>query len=207
MSILGNRVLRKEDQKFLTTGGTYVEDLPLEGAVHIVYVRSPLAHARIRSIDTQEALASPGVVAVFTAQDIDLDPMPPGAPFANRTMTRPWLAQDVVRFVGDMVAAVVADTREQAVDSSELVFVDYEALPPVVDPATAADNETLVHERAGTNIVMQIPDDLVKAGIMPAEAAEVPADLFDGCDVVVKQRMVNQRVAPCPLEVRAAATK
>jgi carbon-monoxide dehydrogenase large subunit len=207
MSILGNRVLRKEDQKFLTTGGTYVEDLPLEGAVHIVYVRSPLAHARIRSIDTEEALASPGVVAVFTAHDIDLDPMPPGAPFANGTMTRPWLAQDVVRFVGDMVAAVVADTREQAVDASELVFVDYEALPPVVDPATAGDNETLVHEGAGTNIVMQIPDDLVKAGIMPAEAAEVPADLFDGCDVVVKQRMVNQRVAPCPLEVRAAATK
>ncbi|HXR53545.1 MAG TPA: xanthine dehydrogenase family protein molybdopterin-binding subunit [Acidimicrobiales bacterium] len=207
MSILGNRVLRKEDQKFLTTGGTYVEDLPLEGAVHIVYVRSPLAHARIRSIDTEEALASPGVVAVFTAQDIDLDPMPPGAPFANRTMTRPWLAQDVVRFVGDMVAAVVAETREQAVDASELVFVDYEILPPVVDPATAADNETLVHEDAGTNVVMRIPEDFVAAGIMPAEAAQEPADLFDGCEVVIRQRMVNQRVAPCPLEVRASVAK
>ncbi len=68
MSILGNRVLRKEDQKFLTTGGTYVDDLPLEGAVHIVYVRSPMAHARIRSIDTAEALGAPGVVAVFTAR-------------------------------------------------------------------------------------------------------------------------------------------
>jgi len=207
MSILGNRVLRKEDQKFLTTGGTYVEDLALEGAVHVVYVRSPMAHARIRSIDPSEALESPGVVAVFTAQDIDLAPMPPGAPFANTTMTRPWLADGVVRFVGDMVAAVVAETREQAVDASELVFVDYEILPPVVDPATAADNETLVHEDAGTNVVMRIPEDFVAAGIMPAEAAQEPADLFDGCEVVIRQRMVNQRVAPCPLEVRASVAK
>jgi carbon-monoxide dehydrogenase large subunit len=204
MSILGNRVLRKEDQKFLTTGGTYVEDLPLEGAVHIVYVRSPMAHARIRSIETSEALESPGVVAVFTAQDIDLDPMPPGAPFANPAMTRPWLADGVVRFVGDMVAAVAADTREQAVDGSELVFVDYETLPPVVDPSTAADNATLVHEDAGTNVVLRLPDDFVNAGIEQA-AAEV--DLFEGCDVVIRQRMVNQRVAPCPLEVRASAAK
>jgi aerobic carbon-monoxide dehydrogenase large subunit len=126
MSILGNRVLRREDQKFLTTGGTYVEDLPLEGAVHIVYVRSPMAHARIRSIDTSEAEEAPGVVAVITGADVDLAPIPPGAPFANRAMTRPWLATEVVRFVGDMVAAVVAETREQAVDASELVFVDYE---------------------------------------------------------------------------------
>ena len=202
MSILGNRVLRKEDQKFLTTGGTYVEDLPLEGAAHIVYVRSPMAHARIRSIDTSEALESPGVVAVFTAQDIDLAPMPPGAPFANRAMTRPWLADAVVRFVGDMVAAVVADTREQAVDGSERVFVDYEPLSPVVDADTAADNKTLVHEEAGTNVALRIPEDFVNAGI-EQPAAEV--DLFEGCDVVVKQRMINQRVAPCPLEVRASA--
>ena len=147
------------------------------------------------------------MVAVFTAQDIDLAPMPPGAPFANTAMTRPWLADGVVRFVGDMVAAVVAETREQAVDASELVFVDYEILRPVVDPATAADNETLVHEDAGTNVVMRIPEDFVAAGIMPAEAAQEPPDLFDGCEVVIRQRMVNQRVAPCPLEVRASAAK
>jgi carbon-monoxide dehydrogenase large subunit len=202
MSILGNRVLRKEDQKFLTTGGTYVEDLPLEGAVHIVYVRSPMAHARIRSIDTSEALESPGVVAVFTAENIDLAPMPPGAPFANRAMTRPWLADGVVRFVGDMVAAVVAATREQAVDASELVFVDYEALPPVIDVLAAAENTTLVHEAAGTNVVLRLPGDLVNAGI---EQPAPEVDLFEGCDVVIKQRIINQRVAPCPLEVRASA--
>jgi aerobic carbon-monoxide dehydrogenase large subunit len=207
VSILGNRVLRKEDQKFLTTGGTYVDDLPLKGAAHIVYVRSPMAHARVRSIDTSEALAAPGVMAVYTAADIDLKPIPPGAPFANRAMVRPWLATDTVRFVGDMVAAVVAETREEAVDAAELVFVDYEVLTAVVDPETAADNPTLVHEDAGTNVVLRLPGDLVTAGIMPAEAAQDPPDLFDGCEVVVKQRIVNQRVAPCPLEVRAAAAK
>ncbi len=206
MSILGNRVLRKEDPKFLTSGGSYVDDLPLEDALYVVYVRSPMAHARVRSIDVSAASSAPGVVAVFTAAQVDLAPRPPGAPFANRAMVRPWLAGEVVRFVGDTVAAVVAETREQAVDASELVFVDYEPLPVVVDPATAGENETLVHEAAGTNVVLKIPEDLVNAGIMPPEAGTEPGDLFDACDVVVRQRIVNQRVAPCPLEVRAAAS-
>jgi carbon-monoxide dehydrogenase large subunit len=207
VSILGNRVLRKEDPKFLTTGGTYVDDLALEGAAHVVYVRSPMAHARIRSIDTSEAASAPGVVAVYTGDDVELEPMPPGAPFANPAMVRPWLARGVVRFVGDMVAAVVAETREQAVDASELVLVDYEPLPVVVDPEAAADNETLVHEAAGTNVVFRIPEDFVNVGMVPPEAATEPSDLFEGCDVVVRQRIVNQRVAPCPLEVRAAASQ
>jgi len=205
MSILGNRVLRKEDPKFLTIGGTYVDDLPLEGAVHIVYVRSPMAHARIRSIDASEARAAAGVVAVYTADDIDLQPMPPGAPFANPAMARPWLAKDVVRFVGDMVAAVVAETREEAVDAAELVLVDYEPLTPVIDPATAEGAETLVHEAAQTNVALRIPEDLANVGMLPPESVGEPAGLFDGCDVVVEQKMMNQRVAPCPLEVRAAA--
>ncbi|HXQ18084.1 MAG TPA: xanthine dehydrogenase family protein molybdopterin-binding subunit [Acidimicrobiales bacterium] len=206
MSILGNRVVRREDQKFLTTGGSYVDDLVLPGAAHIVYVRSPMAHARIRSIDTSEALGAPGVVAIFTAADIDLSPMPPGAPFVNREMSRPWLAGSVVRFVGDLVAAVVAETREQAADAAELVIVDYEPLTPVIDPATAEANATFVHESAGTNVALRLPEDLVTVGMMPAEAAQEPPDLFEGCDVIVRQRIVNQRVAPCPLEVRAAAS-
>ncbi len=205
MSILGNRVVRREDQKFLTSGGSYVEDLVLPGAVHIVYVRSPMAHARISSIDTSEALVAPGVLAVFTAADIDLPPIPPGAPFVNPEMSRPWLAGSVVRFVGDMVAAVVAETREQAVDAADLVMVDYEPLTPVIDPATAELNATVVHESAGTNVALRIPEDLVNVGLMPAEAAQDPPDLFEGCAVTVRQRIVNQRVAPCPLEVRAAA--
>jgi carbon-monoxide dehydrogenase large subunit len=207
MSILGNRVLRREDPKFLTTGGTYVDDLPVEGAVYVTYVRSPLAHARIRSIDSAEALRSPGVVAVFTATDVDLPPLPPGAPFANQAMVRPWLADKVVRFVGDVVVAVVAETREQAVDAAELVLVDYEPLPAVVDPEVAVADTVLVHPEAGTNVVLRMPQDLVDVGMLPPEAAVESPDLFEGCEVRVRQRIVNQRVAPCPLEVRAAASR
>ena len=205
MSILGNRVLRTEDPKFLTVGGSYVDDLALEGAAHVVYVRSTMAHARIVSLDTSEAEASPGVLAVYTSANCDLAPLPPGAPFAPPAMGRPWLADGVVRFVGDMVAAVVAETRQQAVDAAELVFVDYDPLPAVVDLDAALAGETLVFPDAGTNVCLTLPDDLIPVGMIPAEAGNRDEALFDGCDVVVRQRIVNQRVAPCPLEVRAAA--
>ena len=204
MSILGNRVLRTEDPKFLTVGGSYVDDIRLEGAAHVVYVRSTMAHARITGIDTSEAEAAPGVLAVYTAANCDLAPMPPGAPFVNTAMTRPWLASDVVRFVGDVVAAVVADTREQAADAAERVFVDYEPLPVVVDPERALDGDTVLFPDAGTNLALSLPEDLVAVGMIPAEAAGRDEGLFEGCDVVVRQRVVNQRVAPCPLEVRAS---
>ncbi|HZT65369.1 MAG TPA: xanthine dehydrogenase family protein molybdopterin-binding subunit [Acidimicrobiales bacterium] len=204
MSILGNRVLRKEDPKFLTVGGSYVDDLPLEGAVHVVYARSTMAHARIGGVDKSEAEAAPGVLAVYTAADIDLAPIPNGAPFGNPAMTRPWLADGVVRYVGEPVAAVVAQTRAQAVDAAEMVIVDYDPLPAVVDPEAALRDETLLFPEAGTNLVMTFPDAL--AGIMlPAEAADQDEGIFDDCEVVVARRIVNQRVAPCPLEVRAGA--
>ena len=205
MSILGNRVLRKEDPKFLTVGGSYVDDIRLDGAAHVAYVRSTMAHARISALDTSEAEKASGVLAVYTSTNFDLPPMPPGAPFVNPAMSRPWLADGVVRYVGDLVAAVVAESRAQAIDAAELVMVDYDPLPVVVDPEAALDSETLLFPDAGTNIGFTLPDDLVNVGMIPAEAAGRDESLFDGCDVVVKQRIVNQRVAPCPLEVRAAA--
>ena len=196
MSILGNRVVRREDVKFLTSGGSYVDDLPLAGAAHVVYVRSTMPHARISSVDVTEASAAPGVVAVLTGADVDLAPVAPGmAPMINGAMARPWLATDKVRFVGEAVAAVVAETRAQAVDAAELVVVDYEPLGAVVDLDTAEDGPLLFDE-AGTNVAFDISQML---GFAPSD------DFFAGCDVVVQQRMVNQRVAPCPLEVRAAA--
>src|SRR5579884_2965401 len=140
MSILGNRVLRKEDPKFLTVGGSYVDDVRLEGAAHVAYVRSTMAHARITSVDTSEAERAPGVLAVYTSANFDLPPMPPGAPFVNPAMSRPWLADGVVRYVGDVVAAVVAETRAEAVDAAELVMIDYEPLPVLVDPEAALDS-------------------------------------------------------------------
>ncbi|HMD47158.1 MAG TPA: xanthine dehydrogenase family protein molybdopterin-binding subunit [Acidimicrobiales bacterium] len=206
MSILGNRVLRKEDPKFLTVGGTYVDDVRLTGALHLAYVRSPVAHARVRSIDAAEALASPGVVAVHTAADVDLAPMPPGAPFVNMAMSRPWLAETVVRFVGDLVAMVVAESREEAVDAAELVVVDYEPLPVVVGPEEAVEDRIVLFPEAGTNLALKLPDEIVPFGMAKAEETEVDPNFFDGCEVVVRQRIVNQRVAPCPLEVRAAAS-
>jgi carbon-monoxide dehydrogenase large subunit len=195
VSILGNRVVRREDEKFLTVGGTYVDDLPLRDAAHVTYVRSTIAHARIVSIDVSQAQAAPGVLAVLTGEDVDLMPVAPPMPMMNAAMTRPWLARDKVRFVGEPIAAIVSQTRAQGVDGAELVSVDYEPLRPVVD-LESAEQGPLLFDDAETNVAFDLSQ---MFGFIPA------GDLFDGCDVVVHQRIVNQRVAPCPLEVRAAA--
>src|SRR5687768_11479049 len=97
-SILGTRVRRVEDPAFLTVGGSYIADLDLPGALHVTFVRSTVAHARITSIDVDEARHAPGVVAVFTAADIDLAPAPPAFPLVDAAYTRPFLADDVTRF-------------------------------------------------------------------------------------------------------------
>lgn len=118
-SILGNRVVRKEDPKFLTTGGEYVDDLLneplLQGAAHVTYVRSSVAHGTITSIDASDALAAPGVIAVYTGDDLDLPEMPATFnPAAKRTL----LARTKVRYVGEPVAIVITETREQGEDAA-----------------------------------------------------------------------------------------
>ncbi|HLY82581.1 MAG TPA: xanthine dehydrogenase family protein molybdopterin-binding subunit, partial [Acidimicrobiales bacterium] len=195
MSILGNRVMRREDPTFLTAGGTYVDDMAHEGAAYVTYVRSTIAHGLIVAVDVSEALALPGVVAVLTGADVDLAPIPPPMPMFNAAMVRPWLARDKVRFVGEPVAAIVSETRAQGVDAAEAVAIEYELLPAVIDLESAEQGSPLF-EDAGTNLAFD----------MSAMMGFAPADnFFDGCDVVVRQRIVNQRVAPCPMEVRAAA--
>jgi carbon-monoxide dehydrogenase large subunit len=194
MSILGNRVVRKEDPKFLTVGGSYVDDLRLEGALHVTYVRSTMASAAITAIDVSEAQAAPGVVAVFTGADVALDPITPSIGFLNQQMVRQWLATDRVRYVGEPVAAIVSETRYQGADAAEMVFVDYDPLPVVVEPEAAAAGENLLFPEAGTNTAFEL-------------AFGRSDNLFDECEVVVRKRIVNQRVAPCPLEVRAAAVQ
>jgi carbon-monoxide dehydrogenase large subunit len=188
-------VPRREDPTFLTIGGTYVDDVRVQGAAHVTYVRSTVAHARVTSLDVSEAASAPGVLAVFTGADVDLAPVPPPIPMLNMAMLRPWLAKDKVRFVGEPVAAIVSETRTQGADAAELVAVEYESLPAVVDVEAAADGP-LLFEDVGTNVALDLSTML---GFSPA------ADFFDGCDAVVRQRIVNQRVAPCPMEVRAAA--
>ncbi len=196
MSILGTRVVRIEDPKFLTTGGTYTDDLvdeALTGALHLTFVRSAAAHGRILGIDTSAALQAPGVVAVITGADLtELTPIPPAMPFFNQEMPRPWLASEVVRFVGEPVAAVLTELRYQGEDAAELVEVDIHTMPAVVGTAKAASDEVLLFPEAGTNTVITFGED-------PA------ADMFDGCEVVVRQDIINQRVAPVPMETRAAA--
>jgi carbon-monoxide dehydrogenase large subunit len=196
MSIMGTRVVRTEDPVFLSRGATYTDDLTderLTGALYLTLVRSPVAHGRITSIDTEAARTAPGVVAVITAADLDLAPkLLFGG--ANRGMVRPFLATDKVRFVGEPVVAVLTEELYQGQDAADLVEIDYDPLPAVVDLRAAATDEVLLFEEVGTNLALGFGDD-------------EPFDehLFDGCDVVVTQEIVNQRLAPSPLEARAAA--
>jgi carbon-monoxide dehydrogenase large subunit len=195
VSILGTRVLRTEDPRFLTAGATYTTDVVderLAGAAHLTFVRSPVAHARITAVDSAAAAAAPGVVAVLTGAD--LADLPLFAPFAE-AMPRPLLARDAVRFVGEPVAAVLTEDPYQGEDAAELVAVDFEPLPAVVDPLRALDGETLLFPAAGTNIAASFGrDDFADSD-----------DPFADCEVVVSGRFVNQRLAPAPLEARAAA--
>jgi carbon-monoxide dehydrogenase large subunit len=196
-SILGNRVLRKEDPKFLTTGGVYVDDLHdplLENAAHVTYVRSTVAHGTIESIDTSAAMEMPGVLAVYTAADLDLQPV--ASPF-NPAVTRGLLAIDKVRFVGEPVAMVITERADQGEDAAEQVVVDYGVLPAVIDLEESITSGTLLYEAAGSNVVF----DTSFLGMPPVTDDE----FFAGCEVTVKARVVNQRVAACPLEVRGAA--
>ncbi|MFM9083685.1 MAG: xanthine dehydrogenase family protein molybdopterin-binding subunit, partial [Actinomycetota bacterium] len=197
-SILGNRVLRKEDPKFLTVGGTYVDDLLdeplLDGALHVTYVRSTVAHGVINSIDASDALAMPGVRAVFTGADLGLEPAPSNY---NPMVTRTLLAMDKVRYVGEPIAAIVSETREQGEDAAEAVIVDYDILEAVVDMEAAMATSTLLYDAAPNNVVF---DTLVLG--MPDNTGEA---FLAGCEVVARGKFLNQRVAPCPLEVRGAA--
>ncbi len=196
MSVLGNRVVRKEDPGLLTGITPFVSDIRdplLDGAVHVTYLRSAMAHARITAVDPSEALAAPGVIGVFTAADLGLTLQP--SPYSPPFMVSP-LAIDVVRYVGEPIAAVVTERPDQGEDAAELVIVDYEPLPVVIDPIEAIEGKTLLFPEAGTNVCV----DSAHMGI-PADSP----DLFDGCDVVVSEHLVNQRLAPCPLEVRSAA--
>jgi carbon-monoxide dehydrogenase large subunit len=191
MSVLGTRVVRTEDPRLLTKGATYVDDLrapELEGAAYVTFVRSPLAHGTITGIDVSEAARSPGVIAVLTGRDVDDVPIDEDNP-----MDEPLLAADTVRYVGEPVAIVVTDARYQGEDAAELVSVDYEPLTPVVTVTDALAGDTLLFPAAGSNVVGEDGRDRLDDSV------------FDECEVVLERVLVNQRLAPAPLEVRASA--
>jgi len=186
-SILGNPVRRTEDPRILRGEAGYFDDLDVEGLLHAAFVRSTMAHASIESIDTSDAVEMPGVVAVYTGEDLGLDPLQ-GFAMVPAGLARPPLARDVVRFVGDMVAIVVAETRAQAADAAELVIVDYDPLPAVIDPEAAlAEGAPLLFPEHGSNLAIEF------------DFSEDPA-ILDDADVVVEGRFVNQRLAPVPME-------
>ncbi|WP_028937843.1 xanthine dehydrogenase family protein molybdopterin-binding subunit [Pseudonocardia spinosispora] len=192
-SLMGTEVRRVEDPKLIRGEGSYVDNLAL-GAdlLHLVFVRSPLPHATITHIDTSAALAAPGVVAVYTAEDLAI-PAHHSFMAVNEACARPPLATGKVRFVGDIVAAVIAESRAAAIDAVELVEVDYDPLPVAIDPEDAlADGAPAQFEELGSNLA---------AGVRSAPDEDPLAD----AEVVVRARMENQRLAVVPMEGNAIA--
>jgi carbon-monoxide dehydrogenase large subunit len=190
--VLGRRVLRSEDRALLTGTARYLDDVPCEGALHGVFVRSPVSHALVLSVDGDEARAMPGAVGVFTAGDMGRLRLPP-VEDSPAVFARPLLAIDRVRFVGEPVAVVVAQTRAQAMDAADAVAVDYEPLDPVIDPEGALEPDApVLFADHGSNLAIRVDD-----------VADDAAALEDA-EVIVRARFVNQRVAPVPMEPNGA---
>jgi carbon-monoxide dehydrogenase large subunit len=178
---------RLEDRPLITGHGKYVADLITDDTLHCVFVRSPIAHGDITSIDLDEAASAPGVVAIYTADDLDIADIPAqtGRGSGVDYMTRPVLVRKRVRHVGDPIAVVLAETEEAAVDAADLVWVDIDELPAVVDPETAADSPSHLFD-GGPNVV---------ARTTLAEGPEQgPPEVSATVDVL------SQRLAPLSIE-------
>ncbi|GAB3681357.1 xanthine dehydrogenase family protein molybdopterin-binding subunit [Saccharopolyspora tripterygii] len=189
-SLIGTEVRRVEDPELLRGRGTFVDNLKIDGVLHAAFVRSPFAHASIERIDTTEAAAAPGVVALFTGQDLDLPTLKPYIELDPRCARLP-LATTRVRFMGEPVAVIVAESASAAADAMELVDVEYDPLPVTVDPEAALDPDAeLQFPELGSNIAGGNRDD---------------EDVLAGADVVVRARLENQRLAVVPMEGNAIA--
>ncbi len=197
--IVGRSIKRREDPKLMTGQGSYLDDIKLQGMLHIAILRSPYAHAKIVSIDTSKAAAHPGVFGVFVGTDmLDINPLPcawQAAGVTNNINTPRTLAVDEVHYAGEGVAVVVAEDRFIARDALELIDVQWEALPATVDAelSTKAGVPQL-HENAPNNIAFDW-----SCGDQEKTDAAIA-----GAEVVVKERIVNQRLIPTPMETRGA---
>lgn len=192
----GTRVHRVEDARLLTGTGTFVDDVKRPGMLHACFVRSYLARAKILDIDTSDAEAMDGVHAVFTAADLHPDMHRAwytlGGPNEKSDVPRPPLAEGQVRFAGDPVAIVVADNRYLAEDAAELVFVDYEPLPPLADYETAEGAEELVWDEFPGNVFTEV-------SILPPETLQ---EVYDTAAHVVSETFHQQAYVAVPLETR-----
>ncbi len=186
-SILGNAVTRKEDPGLLTGSNAYVDDLDID-SVRIVFVRSTMAHASLLEVDTSEAVNMPGVLAVYTADNLNMDAVNQSE-FMDPSMNRPPLAVGRVRFVGDIIAAVVAESHSQAADAAEQIIIDYDPLPANADIEAALEEGTdILWEGAESNVCFAIGNEY-----------DGP-DVNEGADTVVSERIVTQRLAGVPME-------
>jgi carbon-monoxide dehydrogenase large subunit len=196
---IGTRAARKEDPRLITGEGTFTDDVMLQGMAYLILVRSPHAHARIRRIDTTAAKKEPGVVAVLTGKDLEATGMLPvfiSVPQQSTSKHLP-IAVDKVRYAGDAVAAVVAESRDAAKRAADLIAVDYEPLPVVVDATKALEADApIVNEELGTNLVFTYP---VKGGDIDKA--------FRDAEVKVSLHIVNQRLIPNAMEPRAVTAK
>ena len=197
--IFGSGIRRREDPRLITGAATYTDDVTLPGTVHAAILRSPHAHARIGRIDTSAAAAAPGVLAVYTGRDTEgaLNPLPCAwiPPDSDvKAVAHPAIASEVVRYQGDAVAVLVAESRYQAEDALELIAVDYEPLPAVVNPERAMDaGAPQLHEDATNNQAFH----WVATGGDPDAA-------FAAAEVVVQDTIIQQRLVPNAMEPRSA---
>ena len=199
---VGQPITRKEDLRFITGQGRYTDDVVLTDQAYAVFVRSPIAHARVTNVDVSVAAGMPGVRRVLTGSDYaasGLGTLMCGWMVHDRdgnemkAGVHPPLAVDKVRYVGDPVAVVIADTRQMAKDAAEMVDVDYEDLPSVVDPAAAATADSLVHEEIPHNTAFDW-----ELGNRPeVEAA------FASAAHTVELELTNNRLVPNAMETRA----
>ncbi len=187
-SIIGAAVKRVEDPRFIKGQGTYVSNMQVDGAAHLALVRSQIPHGHLVDIDTAGVSEMPGVIGIYTADDLDIPDDGPDYDFLPSYTGRPILAKETVRFVGEIVVAVVAETAQQATDAAGAIWVDYETLPSVgTVPAAVTADAPLVWPQHGSN---QLAD---------KQGHRIP-HLFEGADHILKRRFYNQRIAAVPLE-------
>ena len=192
-SILGTRVLRTEDPGLLTGSRKYLADLALPGRLHAVFVRSDVAHGVINEIHIEDALAMPGVVEILTAAELGVAPHH-GFAVVHDDFRRPPLADERVRFVGEPIAVVLAETFAEGEDAAEMVWADIEPLPALTDPEAAfADDAETIFPEHGDNRALVIVDK--------------PRTDLSVADVVVRGRYVNQRMAVVPMEPDCCAAE
>jgi aerobic carbon-monoxide dehydrogenase large subunit len=192
---IGKSVKRIEDIRLIQGQSVYLDDVKLESPLHMMVVRSSRAHAHIKSIDSREALALSGVIAVVTAKDIAQLPRLPGdVPKGGLAVNHPVLAGNTVRYVGEPVAVVLAESKMVSEDAAFSIVIEYEDLEAVVKPFEALEDKTLLHSELGTNIAYKNPTKLGD-----------PDSIFANAHKIVGASIVNQRVAPASMEGRGIA--